>query len=112
MRKQSVLRKKTQVLQVVTLQTVFGEQGSGLLRGWFGQRTVLKMAVSERDFPGLPSQRQFQRIVFATMKKSIEQLNREANRALAQYRKARNVTTLLLIAIILSGIMVAIIYSL
>jgi|TARA_R110000868_G_scaffold312129_1_gene573050 t-SNARE complex subunit (syntaxin) len=46
------------------------------------------------------------------MKKSIEQLNREANRALAQYRKARNVTTLLLIAIILSGIMVAIIYSL
>lgn len=46
------------------------------------------------------------------MKKSIEQLNREANRALAQYRKVRNVTTLLLIAIILSGIMVAIIYSL
>lgn len=46
------------------------------------------------------------------MKKSIEQLNREANRALAQYRKARNVTNLLLIAIILSGIMVAIIYSL
>lgn len=48
----------------------------------------------------------------AAMKKSIEQLNREANRALAHYRRARNITTLLLIAVILSGIMVAIIYSL
>ena len=74
MRKQSVLRKKTQVLQVVTLQTVFGEQGSGLLRGWFGQRTVLKMAVSERDFPSLPGQRHAQCLAFVGMKQAIAQV--------------------------------------
>lgn len=44
--------------------------------------------------------------------KTVEQLAREANQALAQYRRVRNITTLLLIAVILSGIMVAIIYSL